>query len=118
MPESVSRRSTAAIRRIVRSRRRVSAVVAALAAAALACTPHPALGTVEATRGAATRVVDLATCRVRTLRTPRPQGSIVSPDGRFRASVRASGHGRTRRNAIVVGGRPVYSTRAEGDTTG
>jgi dipeptidyl aminopeptidase/acylaminoacyl peptidase len=111
----MDRRHTA----IVRSRRTVRVVVAALAAAAtLACTPYPGLGSVTYTRGSATHVRDLSTCRERVVPTPRPSRAVVSADGRFRAIVRVTGSGKTLHNAIVVNGRPVYSVNVSGDTSG
>jgi hypothetical protein len=95
-------------------------VLAALAAtAALACSPHPGLGSVTYRRGGATRLVDLATCRQRTVKPPVPtsQTALASADGRFRAVVRASGKRRALRNTIVVDGRPAYSVKVTGDTS-
>jgi hypothetical protein len=57
--------------------------------AVLACTPHPGLGTVVYMRGAQQHVVDLGTCRDRTVpgRVPPRTRGLVSPDGRYAASV-------------------------------
>ena len=93
-------------------------MLAALAAtAALACSPHPVLGSVTFRLGGSTRLVNLATCRERTVKTPaaNSQSTAVSDDGRFHAVVRASGNGPNRRNTIVVNGRPVYSVKVTGD---
>src|SRR5262249_22846084 len=94
-------------------------VLAALAAtAALACSPNPGLGSVTYTRAGATRLVDLATCRERTVkpRAPSSPTALPSADARFRAAVRASSKP-TLRNTIVVNGRPVYSVKVTGDTS-
>ena len=84
----------------------------------IACTPHPGLGTVAIQRPAIVRVVDLATCRAHSTALPARTRSLVSPDGRFSASVRTSGRLRSARQTIVVGGRAIYSAGIWGDTSG
>jgi hypothetical protein len=95
-------------------------VVAALAGVSLACTPHAGLGTISYRRGSVTHVIDLATCRERLENQAQPKASrtLISGDGRFRATVRHSGKGKTLRDTIVVNGRPVYSAKVSGDTYG
>jgi len=93
-------------------------VVAAVAAAtALACRPHPGLGTLTLTRGGDRIVVDLATCRETISPAAPPRGTtgeIISPDGRAIARVVAV-H-RTGAPAgfasIVIRSRATGSTRA------
>jgi hypothetical protein len=67
-------------------------VAAAVAAAALACTPQPGLGSVTYARGAHLHVLDLATCheRVSPLQRAGRAGVFVSRDGTRRAAVRIS----------------------------
>jgi hypothetical protein len=69
--------------------------------------------------GGATRLVDLATCRARSVEPPASASpsAAVSADGRFHAVVRASGKRRNLRNIIVVDRRPVYSEKVIGDTS-
>jgi hypothetical protein len=64
-------------------------LAAAVAAASIACRPAPDLGTLTYTRGKIVHVVDLATCRDRkAAAAPLPSvNPVVSPNGRFRASV-------------------------------
>jgi dipeptidyl aminopeptidase/acylaminoacyl peptidase len=95
-------------------------VVAALAAVSLACTPHAGLGTISYRRGSVTHVVELATCRERLVNRPETKASrtLISPDGRYRATVRRSGRGKTLRDTIVVNGRPIYAAKVSGDTYG
>jgi dipeptidyl aminopeptidase/acylaminoacyl peptidase len=66
-------------------------VLGAVAATAFSCHPQPGLGSITLQRRGALHVVDLATCRdrVRPGRLPQPAG-LVSPDGRSRATVRAT----------------------------
>jgi hypothetical protein len=67
-------------------------MVAAVAAAALACTPRPGLGTLTYTRGAQVHVLDLGTCRERVSPARRARGAsvFVSRDGTHRATVRVA----------------------------
>jgi hypothetical protein len=81
-------------------------VAAAVAAAALACTPQPGLGSLSYTRGGAQHVLDLATCRERVRRAAKPRHhALVSPDGRLTASERISGD----KDTIRIGGKTVLS---------
>ncbi len=67
-------------------------VAAAVAAAALACTPQPGLGSVTYTRGAQLHVLDIATCHERVLRSQQAGrvSIVVSRDGTRRATVGVS----------------------------
>lgn len=78
-------------------------MVATLAAAALACTPHAGLGTVTYHRGTIAHVVDLETCRRRTFRSAahRPE-PLVSGNGRWAAAIRSTGQGRTAKQTIWI----------------
>jgi hypothetical protein len=95
-------------------------VVAAVAAFSLACTPHAGLGTISYRHGSLTHIVDLATCRERIVKRRQPKASrtLVSGDGRFRATVRRTGTRQTLRDTILVNGRPVYSAKVWGNTSG
>jgi hypothetical protein len=95
-------------------------VIAAVAAFSLACAPHAGLGTISYRRGPLEHVVDLATCRERIVkrRPPTASRALVSGDGRFRATVRRTGTRQTLRDTILVNGRPVYSARVWGNTSG
>jgi hypothetical protein len=81
-------------------------VAAVAAAAAIACTPQPGLGTATYVRGAVQHVLDLGTCRERPSPAPAARmGAIVSPDGRLTADVR----GAAGKQAIRVGGKTVLA---------
>ena len=82
------------------------AVVAAgvVAAAAFTCRPQPGLGSVAYTRAARRHVVDLATCRDTVLGTVSGRPPQVPG-----ATVRSTGHGKTAKQTIWVGGRPIFS---------
>jgi hypothetical protein len=81
-------------------------VAAAVAAAALACTPQPGLGSLSYTRGGKQHILDLSTCRERLRPAAKPgPGAFVSPDGRLTAGIRTSGG----RQAIRIGGKSVLS---------
>jgi hypothetical protein len=82
-------------------------VAAAVAAAALACTPQPGLGSLSYARGGAQHILDLSTCRERlhAAARPGPPRALVSPDGRLAAGVRTSGG----RQTIRIGGKRVLS---------
>jgi hypothetical protein len=91
-------------------------VATASVAAALACRPETGLGSITLRRGAKTHVVDLATCRDRVVaRGPARPPRFDSPDGRWTASIRSSGRGRTAKQTIWVTDRrtraahPVFS---------
>jgi len=87
-------------------------VAAAVAAAALSCQPEPGVGTLTYTRRGRQHVLDLANCRDRILEPgaskPKP---LISPDGRFVATVIAKRHGDLGTNAIVVRNRSTGATR-------
>jgi hypothetical protein len=95
-------------------------VAAALASAAVfSCRPEPGLGQITLQRRGALHVVDLATCRERVKPGRLGEGFFGSPltssDGRWTASVRSSGHGRSAKQTIWVTSRstgrarPVFS---------
>jgi hypothetical protein len=88
-------------------------VAAAVAAAALSCHPEPGLGTLTYVRRGRQHVLDLANCRDRIWEpgTSKPK-PLVSPDGRFVASVVANRHGDRGINAIVMRNRITGTTRA------
>jgi dipeptidyl aminopeptidase/acylaminoacyl peptidase len=122
--------------------RTAAVVVAALAgfaataagrAPVASCPDDAALGSLRFARAGQLHVVSLATCDdVTAGRAPtaRTASAVVSPDGRFVARVRATGHGRTARQTIWVTDRrmrrshPVtseteyYRTIGPGDTPG
>jgi dipeptidyl aminopeptidase/acylaminoacyl peptidase len=81
-------------------------IAAAVAAAALSCHPQPGLGSLTYTRSGRQYVVDLSNCRDRVVRpgAVKPQ-SLISPDGRFAATVVATRKGDRGMNAIVVRNR-------------
>ena len=81
-------------------------VAAAVAAASLACAPHPGLGTVVYARGATQHVLDLATCRETVRPAPRPH--LPTTPG---LSVTASRHGTNGLQSIVLDGRVVLTVR-------
>lgn len=90
-------------------------VAAVAAAAAFACRPQPGLGTVTLTRGSTAYVIDLATCRQRVSRAPKPPAAgFVSPDGASVASVRAvhPKGARTGSATIIARDRSTGKTRA------
>lgn len=95
-------------------------VAAALASAAVfSCRPEPGLGQITLQRRGALHVIDLATCRERV--KPGHLGGgffgspLSSPDGRWTASVRSSGHGKSAKQTIWIKSlstgraRPVFS---------
>jgi Tol biopolymer transport system component len=87
-------------------------VAAAVAAAALSCHPEPGVGALTYTRGGRQHVLDLANCRDRILQPDASKTKpLVSPDGRFLATVVAKRHGKRGTNAIVVRNRPTGATR-------
>jgi len=123
----------------VRSAAPVLVVLAAFAATAAArapvasCPDDPALGSLRFVRAGHVHVVSLAICvDVVAGRAPasRAQTPIVSPDGRFSATIRATGRGQTARQTIWVTNlgihrsHPVasetqyYKTIGPGDTAG
>ena len=81
-------------------------VSAAVVAAALACTPHPGLGTVTYARDAMQHVLDLATCREAVRPAPRPH-----PTATPGLSVTARRHGNSGSQSIVLDGRVVLTVR-------
>jgi hypothetical protein len=94
-------------------------VAAVAASAAFACRRAPGLGSVAYTRAALRHVVDLATCRDTVIgtvsrRPPRLPG----------VTIRSTGSGRSAKQTIWVGGRPIFSetqsyrTIGPGDTPG
>jgi hypothetical protein len=87
-------------------------VVVTAAAAALSCHPEPGVGALTYTRRGRQHVVELAHCRDRIVRPgetkPRP---LISPDGRFVATVVVKRHGDRGTNAIVVRNRTTGATR-------
>jgi dipeptidyl aminopeptidase/acylaminoacyl peptidase len=87
-------------------------VAAAVAAAALSCHPEPGLGTLTYVRSGRQHVLDLSTCRDRILKpnASKPR-ALISPDGRFVATVVAKRHGNRGSNAIVVRNRRTGATR-------
>jgi WD40-like Beta Propeller Repeat len=90
-------------------------VATAAIAAVLACRPEPGLGSITLTRGGKTHVVDLATCRDSVLtrgrpRPPRLGSPVASPDGRWLASIRSSGKGRTAQQTIWVTNRSTHAS--------
>jgi hypothetical protein len=87
-------------------------VAAAVAAAALSCHPEPGLGTLTYVRRGRQHVLDLSNCRDSILEpgASKPQ-PLVSPDGRFVATVVAKRHGDRGTNAIVVRNRDTGTTR-------
>jgi hypothetical protein len=90
---------------MVERRRTLAVVIAsAAAAAALACTPHPGLGTVVYAQGATQHAVDLATCRETSRPAPRPRPS-TTPGLR----VAAERHGKSGSESIVLDGRVVLT---------
>ena len=115
-------------------------VAAVAVAASFACSPQPGLGRIALARGGKLHVIDTATCRDRVLgrsgrgqvrftpsgrvRVVPFQAPLVSHDGRWRATVRATGKRQTLRNTIWVRNlrtgkaHPAYSVGVWGDTTG
>jgi hypothetical protein len=93
-------------------------VLSLVLAVVLGCTPHPGLGSVTFERGNVQHVLDLGTCRDRVIKKPRRAAGVVSPDGRYKATVRRTGSRQTLRDTIVVNGRPIYSAKVSGDTSG
>jgi hypothetical protein len=98
-------------------------LAAAAVTASLACHPQAGLGTLSLRRAGLVRIVDLASCRVRSARVPKQQPHpLVSPDGHWRATVRVRGSGERRTNTIRVTNVPTgeshaaLSLPAEGDT--
>jgi hypothetical protein len=94
-------------------------VAAGVAAAAFTCRPERGLGSVAYTRAAIRHVVDLSTCRDRTI------GTVSSRPPRLPgATVRSTGRGKTAKETIWVNGRPIFSeteyyrTIGPGDTPG
>jgi hypothetical protein len=87
-------------------------VAAAVAAVALSCPPEPGVDTLTYSRSGRQHALDLATCRDRILRpgggNPRP---LISPDGRFVATVVAKRHGNRGTNAILVRNRGTGAAR-------
>jgi hypothetical protein len=81
-------------------------VAAVAAAAALACRPHPGLGTITYLRGGAQHILDLATCRETTRQAPRPHAQTTAG-----LSVRAVRQGANGRQSIVLDGRVVLTVR-------
>jgi hypothetical protein len=72
-----------------------------------ACAPHPGLGTVRIReRPALVRVVNLTTCRARTVAAPAPAAQAIPG-----ARVVAQRHGAAGRQSIVARGRTVFSVR-------
>src|SRR5437764_39542 len=90
-------------------------MVAAVAAAAIACSPERGLGTVSLTRGRLVVAVDLATCseRRRPSRPARAGAQLVSPDRRWAATIRArrTANGHYGRQTIVVRDRRTGAER-------
>lgn len=90
-------------------------MIAAAAAAALACQPHPGLGSVSLERRGKVHVIDLATCREHVRPERRRSVPFATRDGRFSAAVRSSGKGKTAKQTIWVTDRrtgrshPVFS---------
>jgi hypothetical protein len=91
--------------------------VAALALAlALVCPHVPSLGTVAFDRGGTRHLLSLATCR-ESVGPPLPNVGRAAPglysrSGRY-ATVTIRRHGSTGTQAIVAGGRPVYTVRED-----
>ncbi len=81
-------------------------IAALAAAAALACAPHPGLGTVVWTQGATRHVVDLATCRATS--GPAPHSRPATAPG---LRVTAERHGKSGSQSIVLDGRVVLTVR-------
>jgi hypothetical protein len=94
-------------------------VVAAVAAAAFTCRPQPGLGSVAYTRAARRHVVDLGTCRDTVIGTVSARAPGVPG-----VTVRSTGHGKTAKQTIWFGGRPIfaeteyYTSIGPGDTPG
>lgn len=89
-------------------------MVALVAAASIACHPQPGLGQITLARGRLWHVVDMATCRKRRVPaavTGRPSG-ISTADGRWSATVRASGRGSAAKQTIWVTDRRTGASRA------
>jgi hypothetical protein len=96
-------------------------------AAVFSCRPEQGLGSITLQRRGALHVVDLATCRerVRPGRLNSGYGSALkSPQRRWTASVRSSGHGKTAKQTIWVQdrrsgqARPVFSETQSYKTIG
>ena len=87
-------------------------VAAAVAAAALSCHPEPGLGTLTYVRRGQQHVLDLSNCRDRIFKPdaskPKP---LISPDGRFVATVVAKRQDDLGSNAIVLRNRSTGATR-------
>jgi WD40 repeat protein len=83
----------------------------------LGCTPQPGVGAVTYTRSGMQHVLDLGTCRDRTIGPAKQQPplTLVSVDGTHIASVRSSGTGRSAKQTIWITDRrtgkahPVFS---------
>src|SRR5437764_13054594 len=87
----------------------------------LACAHHPELGSFAYLRRSALHVIDLASCRDRVVRkgvngplefasdgrvrVRGPSPTVDTADGRFAASVRATGTGKSAKQRIGVTGR-------------
>jgi dipeptidyl aminopeptidase/acylaminoacyl peptidase len=83
----------------------------------LGCVPQPGVGSVTYTRGGLQHVLDLDTCRDRTVgrAKPKPPLPLASADGTRIASVRSSGSGKSAKQTIWITdrrsgkSRPVFS---------
>jgi WD40-like Beta Propeller Repeat len=89
-------------------------VVAIVAAASIACHPHPGLGRITLVRGRAWHVIDLASCHERLVAAAptAPPNVVSSADGRWRATVRASGKGPSAKQTIWVTDRRIGKSHA------
>lgn len=100
-------------------------VAAVAAAVVLSCRPQPGIGTAVYQRGRTQHVLDLSTCRESVETRPRvpPASPFQAPDGTV-ATIRATGHGRTAKQTLWAGSRPVfteteyYKAIGPGDTPG
>jgi hypothetical protein len=94
-------------------------VAAAVAVAAFTCRPQPGLGSVAYTRAARRHVVDLTTCKDTVIGTASARAHGIPG-----VTVRSTGHGKTAKETIWFGGRPIFSetqyykSMGPGDTPG